>query len=196
MTFPAARFAAVAPAPDGLSLAFTAARRRRNSKAGTAALGGAVAIVSALSFLAPPGQTLVQQPLPPARGGLVPGLSVPPQEPARPSPLIVPGHPAAAGTPSVPLGTATRREVAAVPTGLRDRASAPRAAAPTACGEGGWVDCRVVRLRTTAGGNRAQAAVCASGVSVTVEYAGPVVAPTTGDGTRHIEVGTHGCTAS
>jgi hypothetical protein len=196
MTLPAARFAAIAPAPDGLSLAFTAARRRRNSRAGTAALGGAVAIVSALSFLAPPGQTLVQQPVPPARGGLVPGLSVPPQEPTLPSPLIAPGRTAAAGAPSVLLGVATRRDVAPVRAGLRDRASAPRVSAPTACGEGGWVDCRVVRLRTTAGGNQAQAAVCASGVSVTVEYAGPVVAPTTGDGSRHIEVGTHGCAAS
>ncbi|MCU1591471.1 MAG: hypothetical protein JWP11_2727, partial [Frankiales bacterium] len=100
MTLPAPTFTTVAPPADGLSLAFGAARRRRNSKAGVTAFGGAVAIASVLSLLAPPGQTLVQQPLPPARDGLVPGLQQAPQQLTPKTPVLVPasaGHVLPAG---------------------------------------------------------------------------------------------------
>ena len=86
MTLPAATFTPVAPPPDGLAVAFTAARRRRNSKAAVSAFTGAVAIASVLSFLAPPGQSLVQEPAQPAHG-LLPGLPDAPRH-GVPTPLV------------------------------------------------------------------------------------------------------------
>jgi hypothetical protein len=68
-TFPGA-FVPVAPPADGLRLAFAAARRRRNTKAGAT---GAAGLLSVLLVLATTGgagnRTLLQEPLPPAHGG-------------------------------------------------------------------------------------------------------------------------------
>src|SRR4051794_21536377 len=76
-TFPGA-FLPVAPPADGLRLAFVAARRRRNTKAGAAGAAGLLTLVMALASLGGAGnRTLLQQPLPPARGGattLITGL--------------------------------------------------------------------------------------------------------------------------
>jgi hypothetical protein len=65
-TFPGA-FVPVAPPADGLRLAFVAARRRRQRKAGAT---GAAGLLAAVAFLASTGgagdRTLLQEPLPPA----------------------------------------------------------------------------------------------------------------------------------
>jgi hypothetical protein len=73
-------FPVVAPPPDGLRLAFDAARRRRTGKAaagGTAALIAAVLVVASLGGAG--NRTLLQEPVPPATGGNgpLPGLELP-----------------------------------------------------------------------------------------------------------------------
>ncbi|MDX6197308.1 MAG: hypothetical protein QOJ79_459 [Actinomycetota bacterium] len=183
MTFPAARFTAVAPPPDGLALAFSSARRRRNSKAAVSAFGGAVAIASVLSFLAPPGQNLVQEPAQPAHGGLLPGLpdaprhSGPaPQVGQATEPLVAPAAVAAATTtqPISVVRRAAARPTTAVPPGpcQRKRTLACIAVGPP-----------------TPGGPRMQAVLCPSSASVTVEYDAPQVGPTRISVSRTVAVG-------
>lgn len=65
-TFPA-EFAPVAPPADGLRLAFVAARRRRNLKAGAVGAAGLLAVVAFLASAVGAGErTLMQEPLPPS----------------------------------------------------------------------------------------------------------------------------------
>jgi hypothetical protein len=191
MTFPAASFATVPPPVDGLTLAFTAARRRRNSKATVTALGGVVAIAAALSFLAPPGQTLVQEPLPPAHTTLVPRV-VPPEQELLPTALIrLPGAadlavPAAGGVPTTTrpgagVATAPIRRTTALTPGSR-------------CPEGRRLACAVVGT-PRAGGTSIRASVCPSAVAVTVESTPPVSDPTAVPRSRSITVATGRCDA-
>src|SRR4051812_33251038 len=65
-TFPGA-FVSVAPPADGLRLAFVAARRRRNRKAGATGAAGLLAAVALLASTGGPAdRTLLQEPLPPS----------------------------------------------------------------------------------------------------------------------------------
>ena len=182
MTFPAATFAVVAPPPNGLALAFTSARRRRNSKAAVSAFGGAVAIASALSFLAPPGQSLVQEPAVPAHGGLLPGLPDAPRHgaPALVTRSLVP----VAGSASAALATSTQPVSPVASVHSRPTAAVPRhhtcASRMLAC----------VVVRTPApGGPTMHGAVCPSAATVTVEYDAPAVGPTRMSVSRTVEVG-------
>jgi hypothetical protein len=179
VTFPAATFTSVAPPPDGLAVAFRSARRRRNSKAAVSAFGGAVAIASALSFLAPPGQSLVQEPAQPANGVLLTGQSDPPPH----------------GAPPVQVGTTgTTRllDVLAPSTHpvdgtqpMRVRSSAPRL--HHSCGQARVLACAVVR--TPADGPTMHASVCPAAANVTVEYHPPSVVPPRRDTSRTVEIG-------
>lgn len=181
MTFPAATFTAVAPPADGLVLAFGSARRRRNSKAAVSAFGGAVAIASVLSFLAPPGQSLVQEPVPPAHGGgLLPGL---PDAPRHGAPAPLAGH--LQGT-SAAVGTTPTTTRAQQPASVRVRpATLTR---PHTCVTSHMLACLVVRTPAP-GGPTMQAAVCPSAATVTVEYDAPPGGPTRTSTSRTVEVG-------
>jgi hypothetical protein len=183
MTLPAPTFTAVAPPPDGLSLAFSAARRRRNSKAAMSAFAGAVAITSALSFLAPPGQSLVQEPPPPASGDLLTGDADTPRHGAPASPVRTsvadPAlRPAAAFSTTVP-GTAVNH---------RAVTSGAATARHGTCRQGRRMACLVVRP-SAPGGPRMVAAVCPSAATVTVEYDAPPVGPTPTSIKRTVAVG-------
>ena len=138
MTLPPPVFASVPPPADGLRLAFGAARRRRNGKAAVAG-GAGVLVVSFLLSLggAAGNQTLLQEPLPPARGGGVPVLggtapSPAPEPTRRPTDAVVtalatdPGAPraAAAHLRTAPDGTATRSVRAASTRSTRAGAAA------------------------------------------------------------------------
>jgi hypothetical protein len=183
MTFPGPTFVAVAPPPDGLSLAFSAARRRRNSKAAVSAFAGAVAITSALSFLTPPGQSLVQEPPPPASGDVLTGLPDAPRHGAPASPVrtavTVPAlRPAAGLGTTIGLTTAGRPAVADATTAGRHGS----------CRQGRRMACLVVRP-SAPGGPRMVAAVCPSAATVTVEYDAPPVGPTPTSIKRTVAVG-------
>jgi hypothetical protein len=182
MTFPAASFTAVAPPPDGLLLAFTSARRRRNSKAAVSAFGGAVAIASALSFLVPPGQSLVQEPAQPAHGGLLPGLPAGPQHgsPAVRTPVRTP----MVSAPSL-AAPATRTPAGASAPSIRIR---PESVPTTSCGRGRALACAAVPSPID-GGPAVRATVCPAAASVTVEYDAPPVGPTRLSISRTFEVG-------
>ena len=181
MTFPAATFTAVAPAPDGLALAFSAARRRRNSKAAMSAFAGAVAILSALSLMAPPGQSLVQEPPPPAQGGLLPGLSEAPRH-GPPAPLVrTRSISVLVRTTADPL--ATTRVTALHPSGEH-----PGGGHEQTCGRAGAGACLVVRTPAHSGPTMA-ASVCASSATVTVDYDAPPVGPTQTSVHRTVAVG-------
>jgi hypothetical protein len=188
MTMPTATFASVAPPPDGLSLAFTRARHRRNSKAAVSALGGAVAIASALSMLAPPGQHLVQEPTQPASGDLLPGLIQQPRPLSTPTVVdtpvvrtrVQPVTTLIESTNRVAVTFATRKPAAAVQQGP--------------CSRPGWVACVVVR--TPAQGPTMRASFCPSDASITVDYAPPVEMPIPMSTSHTVEVGTHSCSGS
>jgi hypothetical protein len=183
MTFPAATFVAVAPPPEGLALAFTSARRRRNSKAAVSAFGGAVAIVSALSCLAPPGQSLVQEPTPPAHGGAVPGLLDAPRHGA-PTPVVRTTTPTASVLHRVPSATH--------PLGVTRHVFAKKAPAATpadACVGKSLLICVDVTAPTP-GGPTARARACPVAATVTVEYEAPPVGPTRLSASRTVSVGT------
>jgi hypothetical protein len=162
MTFPAASFSAVAPPPDGLTLAFTHARRRRNSKAAVSAFGGAVAIASVLSMVTPPGQSLVQEPPQPAQGGLLTGL---PDAPRHGAPAV--------RTPSI------TQPAFAVPPTATERVGRPARAVrttmvtePAACSTPRTLLC--ADLQPPFGdGPTMRAQLCPSAASVTVEYTAP-----------------------
>jgi hypothetical protein len=181
MTFPAASFTAVAPPPDGLALAFSSARRRRNSKAVVSAFGGAVAIASVLSFLTPPGQTLVQEPAQPAHGGLLSGLPDAPRHGA-PAPMVrtpVVNRPAVIDslvTSMHPVRASDARPGLSATTVVPDSCSKPH----IACAD----------IHTPApGGPTMQASLCPAAASVTVEYDAPPVGPTRMTASRTVEVG-------
>ncbi|MDT7538554.1 MAG: hypothetical protein QOI82_2139 [Actinomycetota bacterium] len=180
MTFPAASFTAVAPPPDGLSLAFTSARRRRNSKAAVSAFGGAVAIASVLSFLAPPGQTLVQEPAVPAHGGLLTGL---PDAPRHGAPAPVFRTPA---NPSVvrPRATATHPLQTAHAVRLRPMSQAQQGA----CVSAHMLACLVVRTPVDDGPTMS-AMVCPGAATVIVGYDAPQFGPTRASTHRRVAVG-------
>jgi hypothetical protein len=111
-TFPGA-FVPVAPPADGLRLAFVAARRRRNTKAGAAGASGLLAAMLVLATAGGSGdRTLLQEPLPPAHGGLgvVTGVA--------PAPAQTPALVRPAGDPRAPVLVAS------------DRRAEPLAAAP------------------------------------------------------------------
>ncbi|MDT7573348.1 MAG: hypothetical protein QOE05_3522 [Actinomycetota bacterium] len=182
MTFPAATFAAVAPPPDGLALAFTSARRRRNSKAAVSAFGGAVAIASVLSFLAPPGQSLVQEPAVPAHGGLLPGLPDAPRHGA-PAPATRPVATSALTVPGA-RGTSTHPLRAAESVHSRPSAFSP----PGACSASRALACVVIHPPAP-GGPTMHGAVCPSAATVTVEYDAPPAGPTRMSVKRTVEVG-------
>jgi hypothetical protein len=186
MTMPAATFAAVAPRPDGLAAAFSAARRRRNSKAAVSAFGGAVAIASVLSFLAPPGQNLVQEPSQPAGGNLAPGILDSQREqlsPRQAEPRVNAPPVAAGARPMSPVRM-TRTAPAA------DRG--PRPSTYPTCVKGRWVACVVVHAPAP-GGPSMRASVCQSAATVTVDYALPVRAPIPVSGSKTFEVGAGRC---
>ncbi|MBK5305488.1 MAG: hypothetical protein JJD92_02235 [Frankiaceae bacterium] len=189
MNLPPATFAAVAPPTDGLILAFTSARRRRNSKAGVTALGGAVAIAAALSLLAPAGQILVQEPLPPARGGLLPGVAA----------TNRPSGPSAAVPPSVAPAPVHRVDDAAAeparlgPAPLR---RTPAVSTEQRCPSGGRLACFFVGTPRDAGGTSVRGNVCPSAVSVTVESSFPVSDPVAVPRSRTITAGTGSCEVS
>jgi hypothetical protein len=107
-TFPGA-FVPVAPPADGLRLAFVAARRRRNRKAGATGAAGLLAAVALLASTGGAGQpTLMQEPLPPSSStglGVLPGAD-PTAAPGRTAP------PAAASSLAV---VSTRRAQVADP---------------------------------------------------------------------------------
>lgn len=171
-------FVAVAPPADGLALAFGAARRRRHGKAAVSAFGAAVAIASVLSLVAPPGQTLVQEPLPPAgRVGLVPGVDVAPHVVPRVAPQPAPAAPA------------TTRHVAPAPRTAPAPAPLPAHAAPASqlrmparttdgmCGHPGWLACARVHRSAQPGRTTMKATLCPTSVAVSVSYDLPVVQP-------------------
>jgi hypothetical protein len=165
MTLPAATFTPVTPPPDGLALAFTSARRRRNSKAAVSAFGGAVAIASVLSFLAPPGQSLVQEPAQPAHGDLLPGLPGAPQHTA-PAPVV---RTPATSPRIVDVSTTSTRL-------LRPLASDPvrtSSVVHQSC-DRTRIACVVVKA-PAAGAPTLRASVCPAAASVTVEYDAPHV---------------------
>ena len=181
MTFPAATFAAVAPPPDGLAMAFSSARRRRNSKAAVSAFGGAVAIASVLSFLAPPGQSLVQEPAQPARSGLLTGLPDAPRHGA-PAPLV--HSPATvsraalwapSSTPSSRLRPATRLRARTTP-------------AQPACSTPRTLLCADLQPPID-GGPTMRARLCPAAATVTVEYTAPRDSPTRFAASRTVAVG-------
>jgi hypothetical protein len=184
MNLPAGTFAAIAPPPDGLVLAFTAARRRRNSKAAVSAFGGAVAIACALSLLAPPGQSLVQEPTPPAHGVLLPGL---PDAPRHGAPTPVLRTPTAVPQVLRPV-TTSRQTIQLTPAAVRHT----RAADPQpSCGKR-MLACIVVP-QAAPGAPTLRASVCPSAATVTVEEESPPVGPTRFSASRTVEVGS--CTA-
>jgi 2-oxoglutarate dehydrogenase E2 component (dihydrolipoamide succinyltransferase) len=175
----------VLPAPDGLTMAFVAARRRRAGTASVTAFGAAVAMASVVSLLAPAGQTLVQEPLPPAgRVGPVPGVVVAP-----PRPLVAPGQsapvsrrPAPAVPARVPAPAAAPAPAPAAPPALAPARiptrSAPTAVAPAkSCRRGGWLACATVRRKADPGRASASAAMCRTAVSVTVDVASSARTP-------------------
>jgi hypothetical protein len=184
MTFPAASFTAVAPPPGGLTLAFTSARRRRNGKAAVTAFGGAVAIASVLSLLAPPGQSLVQEPPQPAQGGLLTGLPDAPRH----------------GAPAPAVRTTVTTSPVLVPTSAvttTARSTGPRRVTPArtktvtshdGCGSRPNLICVTVRPADP-GGPTMHASACPAAVSVTVEYDAPTVVPRRTSVSRTVEAG-------
>jgi hypothetical protein len=181
VTFPAATFAAVAPPPDGLVLAFSSARRRRNGKAAVAAFGGAVAIASVLSFLAPPGQSLVQEPAQPARSGLLTELPDAPRHGA-PAPLVRDVTTVNRAPVAVPAGARSSRLVPAAR--LRAR---PTAAQP-ACNTARTLLCADLQPPID-GGPTMRARLCPAAATVTVEYTAPRDSPTRFAASRTVAVG-------
>jgi hypothetical protein len=185
VTLPAATFASVAPPPGGLALAFGAARRRRNSKAAVSAFGGAVAVVSALSFLAPPGQSLVQEPAQPARGGLVSEL---PDVPRPQAPAVLVRTPETTRHPSAAVPTSTQpvRRVRPVrPVVLRP---APPVATQPGCASRKTLLCADVHPPVD-GGPAMRAKLCPSAATVTVEYTAPPAGPTRFSASQTVAVG-------
>lgn len=187
MTFPAATFTAVPPPADGLARAFGSARRRRNSKAAVSAFGGAVAIASMLSFLAPPGQTLVQEPTPPAGGGLLTGLLDAPRHGA-PAPQV--------RTPLVPFASATATSPVVVSRYRMGGATNAAAGRRTTVVSDPCTDSRTLACASlphvVEGGPTMQAKACPASASVTVEYDSPPVVPAPLSVSRTVEVGS-GC---
>lgn len=89
MTLPPPTFTPVAPPAEGLQLAFAAARRRRTGKATVASGLTAAAMVFGLALAGGPGdQTLLQEPLPPARGGLPTEIELRPAPARTPEPAV------------------------------------------------------------------------------------------------------------
>jgi hypothetical protein len=166
-------FRPVAPAADGLALAFVAARRRRTGKAAVSAFGAAVAIASVLSLVTPPGQTLVQEPLPPAgRVGIAPSVEVAPKPPVAPPPVVVaprPQHPAPAVLRKPAPVRAPLRAPAAKPV-----APAPAHVTPGMCARSRWLACAVVSRQAQPGRATAHASVCPDAVAVTLTFDAPV----------------------
>ena len=124
MTLPPPVFASVAPPADGLRLAFGTARRRRNGKAALAGGAGVLVVSFLLSVGGTAGnQTLLQEPVPPARGGvLILGEPSPAPAPTRkPSAAVVT---ALATDPGAPADSRVRTRAA--------RAAATAAGAPAA----------------------------------------------------------------
>ena len=182
MTMPPPSFAAVAPPPDGLVLAFTAARRRRNGKAAVSAFGGAVAIASVLSFLAPPGQTLVQEPVPPAHGGLLSNIT---ELPRHGAPAVSSRTPTSASQPA----TAPSSPVVVDPRSGANRPAARRPGLPTApCSNGRTLACATLP-HVVDGGPSMRAQLCPSSATVTVEYESDPVGPTRVSASRTVDVG-------
>jgi hypothetical protein len=143
------------------------------------ALGGVVAIVSALSFLAPPGQTLVQEPAVPAHSGLLTNLPDAPRH-GPPAPLTrAPANGSVVRTPPTatqPVGTAGAVLLAPL---------TPQQ--PDACVRSRMLACVAVRT-PAADGPTMRAAVCPGAATVTVEYA-PQIGPTRTAFSRTVEVG-------
>jgi hypothetical protein len=102
-TFPGG-FVPVAPPADGLRLAFVAARRRRNTKAGAVGTAGLLAAVVLLASTGGAGdRTLLQEPLPPASTG---GLGVLTGTEATPAPTTPATTTTTVGTDPVGAGHA------------------------------------------------------------------------------------------
>jgi hypothetical protein len=179
MTFPAASFTAVAPPPDGLALAFTTARRRRNNKAAVSAFGGAVAIASVLSFVAPPGQTLVQEPAVPAHGGLLTGL---PDAPRHGAPASIVRTPA--NRPFVQTRATSTHPLQSTSVRLLPMT----AAEPDACVSARVLACVVVHT-PAANGPTMTAVVCPGAATVIVGYDAPQFGPTRASTHRRVGVG-------
>jgi hypothetical protein len=190
MSSPPAEFAPVAPPVDGLSLAFTAARRRRNSKAAVTAFGGAVAVASVLSMLAPAGQTLVEQPAPPAHRSL-PVAPAPASHPAdvtsplRRTPAV---QPAAAGASASHAGTAA----VARPRG-HGVGTSPAASRGDGCTGARWLACSGFHTKAAGGGTHAEVTACSTALVVSLGYSLPVEVPGPTTGQREIVVGTGTC---
>jgi hypothetical protein len=163
-----ARIVPVPPTPDGLTMAFAAARRRRAGKASVTAFGVAVAMASALSLLAPAGQTLVEEPLPPAgHVGQVPGVVVAPPAavPAtRPARTPSTSHPPTAIPPVARAVRTTRAH-----TSARPRPGHVTTLPAAACRRDAWLACASVRRRAEPGRASASAALCRTAVWVTVD---------------------------
>lgn len=169
-----AEFEQVMPPADGLALAFLAARRRRAGTASVTAFGAAVAIASVLSLIAPPGQTLVQQPLPPAdRIAPVPGVLVAPpaRRPAQPSASTPVQVTAPRPTPAVAPRPAPVR--AARPTAA-SRKSSPEPTTAATCRTADWLACATVRRQAQPGRAGITAGLCRTAVAVRVDYTAPI----------------------
>jgi hypothetical protein len=131
-TFPGA-FVPVAPPADGLRLAFVAARRRRNRKAGATGAAGLLAAVALLASTGGAGdRTLLQEPLPPSSThgmDLLPGVDEQPaapqttSAPAATTPADVASAPRAGGTVAVVPLTRSAQQGTTTPSGAGVRAS-------------------------------------------------------------------------
>jgi hypothetical protein len=103
-TFPGG-FVPVAPPADGLRLAFVAARRRRNTKAGAVGTASLLAAVAVLASTGGTGdRTLLQEPLPPASTSHLGGLTGNETAPA-PTATAMPTTSDVVSDPAVASGT-------------------------------------------------------------------------------------------